>query len=357
MKIRAFITQHKAEKISECQDRLSVNNETKVIAVSDGVSQSIFPDYWAELLVNHYTTNGQLSDKDRINLCSEWNKQVLEFISNEKQKGNNPWRTESNLMEGISAGATLCGVKFTDEKHWICEVIGDSCLIKVGKNNTIEILSSEEKAFDTYPDFLDSNPLKKGRGSFKLFEGELSIDDKIIIVSDPFSDFFYKYKTENSLYIGKLLEVSNHDEYVSLVEDWRKKGMHNDDSTVIIVEWDGFSDFELFSIDNLESLIENETKIISNQFNTTDLESQEYGPEENMDEKESKLIDIQVLKVGLKDQIPEFVQAYIEEKIRYENCLTTKFLMKYILKNKERRMTELEALLNDMLNEYIETIK
>ena len=161
MKIRAFISQKAAERISDCQDRFAINAESKIVAVSDGVSQSIFPDYWAQILVNHYTAKGSLTEGERVLLCSEWRNWVLKYIEDEKNRGNNPWRTESNLYEGITAGATLCGVKFTGSDNWTCEVLGDSCLIVVHNNGTkIEILSSQEKEFDTYPDYLDSGAKK-----------------------------------------------------------------------------------------------------------------------------------------------------------------------------------------------------
>lgn len=47
MKIRAFITHKLSEHYSECQDRFCINRDNHAIAVSDGMSQSVFPDYWA----------------------------------------------------------------------------------------------------------------------------------------------------------------------------------------------------------------------------------------------------------------------------------------------------------------------
>ena len=256
MKIRAFISQKAAERISDCQDRFAINAESKIVAVSDGVSQSIFPDYWAQILVNYYTAKGSLTEDERVLLCSEWRNWVLKYIEDEKSRGNNPWRTESNLYEGITAGATLCGVKFNGSDNWTCEVLGDSCLIVVHDNGAkIEILSSQEKEFDTYPDYLDSGAKKRGRGDFKTYDGEISEDKKLILVSDPFSDFFYENRENPTEYIKSLLNVNSHDEFIKLVRDWRALGMHNDDSTVVIVEWDGSSEFNIVKEDNIDELI------------------------------------------------------------------------------------------------------
>lgn len=65
MKIRAFITHKLKENYSECQDRFCINSDSHTIAVSDGMSQSVFPDYWAEILSSFYATNGHCTDEDR----------------------------------------------------------------------------------------------------------------------------------------------------------------------------------------------------------------------------------------------------------------------------------------------------
>ena len=51
MKIRAFITHKKAEHFNDCQDRFSINADTKSVALSDGMSQSWQQKIWAQLLV------------------------------------------------------------------------------------------------------------------------------------------------------------------------------------------------------------------------------------------------------------------------------------------------------------------
>lgn len=282
MRIRAFITHKAKERIMNCQDRFAVNTETKIVAISDGVSQSIFPDYWAELLVTHFCKFGTLTEQERIALCNLWVQRVQNYISEEKAKGNNPWRTESNLCEGISAGATLCGVKFEDADKWYCSVIGDTCLITVDANYDIEIFSSEDKNFDNEPDYLDSHPRKQGRGNFKTFFGTISDSEKLILVSDPFSDFFYKHKSEASQFIRQILNVESHEEFTALVDNWRLLGMKGDDSTIIIVEWDNSSDLNIVAMDNIHEMIDKENNDIKSE---TNLEQPEKAQENLKEEK------------------------------------------------------------------------
>lgn len=51
MEIRAFITHKKAESFSDCQDRFSINPDTKSVAVSDGMSQSFFKRFGRRFLL------------------------------------------------------------------------------------------------------------------------------------------------------------------------------------------------------------------------------------------------------------------------------------------------------------------
>lgn len=260
MKIRAFITHKLSEHYSECQDRFCINSDSHAIAVSDGMSQSVFPDYWAEILSSFYAKNGHCTNEDRKELCNVWLKKVVDFIREEIHKGKNPWRLQNCIDAQNGAGATLCGIQFLDEENWIGHVLGDSCIIGVditGKE-PIKIYTSENKAFDSYPDYYESFPNKEGRGQIKEFTGKLSEGQCLLLVSDPFSEFLYNNKDHCNQWLTKILELKGHDDYCSLVDAWRQEGLHNDDSTLCIIEPDGSMDFNIEQEDDIISLIEKE---------------------------------------------------------------------------------------------------
>lgn len=263
MKIRAFITHKLSEHYSECQDRFCINRDNHAIAVSDGMSQSVFPDYWAEILSSFYANNGHCTNDDRKRLCSEWLKKVEDFISSEIQKGKNPWRLQNCIKSQNGAGATLCGIKFTDAENWVGHVLGDTCIIDVDLKGkyTIKIHTSEDKAFDSYPDYYESFPNKEGRGQIKEFTGKLSEGHCLLLVSDPFSEFLYANKENCKLWLKKILELNGHENFCSLIDDWRQSGLHNDDSTLCIIEPDGSMDFNIEQEDDISTLIENEMHI------------------------------------------------------------------------------------------------
>lgn len=260
MKIRAFITHKLSEHYSECQDRFCINRDNHAIAVSDGMSQSVFPDYWAEILSSFYANNGHCTNEDRKELCREWLKKVEDFISSVIQNGKNPWRLQNCIESQNGAGATLCGIKFTDAENWVGHVLGDTCIIDVDitKKDTIKIHTSEDKAFDSYPDYYESFPNKEGRGQIKEFTGKLSEGHCLLLVSDPFSEFLYTNKENCSLWLKKILELKGHEDFCSLVDDWRQSGLHDDDSTLCIIEPDGSMDFNIEQEDDISTLIEKE---------------------------------------------------------------------------------------------------
>ena len=270
MKIRAFITHKKAETFTDCQDRFGVNGSTKSIAVSDGMSQSWQQKIWAQLLVEKFVEdiNWQPNNETIKPLCIQWRERVVEFIEHLKVSGspvNLVYRNERNLAEGKSAGATFVGIRFEGTK-WKGSVLGDSCLIEWNGVEASFHTSQNIESFDNHPDYYDSNILNEGKGTPISRDGDLANNTYLFLVSDPFSDFLFEHNKQGDVseYMQQLLKLSSHDEFEILVDEWRKAGMHNDDTTLVIVEPDDSDDFsiEQDKIDDINKLIEEEKKLI-----------------------------------------------------------------------------------------------
>lgn len=375
MKIKAFIMPHKAESMSDCEDRFAINYEDRIAAVSDGVSQSIFQAEWAEMLVTHYIKNGNYTNEDRINtLCPKWYKHVNEYL----QK-HDDWMLESMIAEGKSAGATLCGIKFTNKNHWQCDVLGDSCLVVIENNEIKKLLSSETKAFDNYPDYIDSNPRHSGRGEIKRYEGDLTSSSCLLLVTDAFSDFFFQLGEKSNSYITQLLSVNSHEEYKGLVEKWRAEGMHNDDSTVVVIEWDGDDKFTKGYIDSIKDMVAkdkiSDSDDTSNKYgydsldevftsaSTNDDQSQfDTIPIGNPNQEPTTQNDASVCDVNnpqeinydnLKELVPEFIEVYMNNiKVSSKTGFTS--LISYVFQPKKHRVKALEKLLQDALMSFID---
>lgn len=263
MRVRGFITHKQAEHYADCQDFFSINVEKKRIAVSDGMTQSIFSARWAQNLVHAYVNDGW----DGLSNLSEQQNKWLDFAKQELRKleeqGLPTWMLENSLTMRLGAGATLCGVCFEGFK-WSGFVLGDTSIVEIDSDNHItDIYKSKPGSYDNHPDYYDSFGAIVGE---PLYPSRLLEEShKLFLVSDPFAEILYNINGEKCAqdYVRELLAVSNHEEFVQLVDRWRmEKSMHNDDSTLIIIENDGS---ELFNIDkmppdNLDKLIENETK-------------------------------------------------------------------------------------------------
>ena len=289
MIIRAFITHKQAELFADCQDRFGVNSDTKSIAVSDGMGSTWQQKIWAQTLVTHFNeSNDWLPTHDSIKpLCTNWREEVSSFIEKLKEKGaplNIIFRNERSLKEGRSAGATFVGIRFNGNE-WNGSVLGDSCLIEWNGIEAKFHTSQEVDSFDSYPDYFDSDETKEGKGTPMTISGQLNSGSCLFLVSDPFSDFLLEHnkKGDISNYISKLLDISSHEDFEDLVDEWRKSGMHNDDTTLVIVENDGSDNFSTKEIDDINVLIEEEKEIHEKE--EVEAESKEAKEEADTEKK------------------------------------------------------------------------
>lgn len=332
MKIKAFITHKLKENFTNCQDRFGINPNTRSIAVSDGVSATWQQKIWAQLLVDTFVSNNYWTpSKETIEpLCNKWREKVIEsiqFLKDTNAPENIIYRNERNLTEGCSAGATFVGIRFNG-KQWGGSVLGDSCLIEWNGHEAKFHTSQNRETFDNFPDYFDSDALRYGRGEPKKIGGILSDMDSLLLVSDPLSDFLLEHcnKGFGWQYISQLLGISSHEEFEKLVDRWRKEGMQNDDTTLVIVDNDGFDDFSITVSDDINTLIEKENS----------------GKEqEQKANNEPKICKEKQVKKGNEIEIVANEDSVLID----ENVFIKEFLQKIRRKKKEKKV-----LLNDVLN-------
>lgn len=264
MIVKAFITHKQKELFADCQDRFGVNRDTKSIAVSDGMGSTWQQKVWAQLLVKTFVDSHNWSPSAETikPLCQSWKTKVLDYIQKLKETNapiNIIYRNERNLVNGRSAGATFVGIRFNGNK-WNGSVLGDSCLIEWDGNEAKFNTSQDSETFDSYPDYFDSDASKVGKGTPKPIGGVLTEGKYLLLVSDPFSEFLLEHRKQGDIadYIQQLLSLSSHDDFETLVSNWRKEGMHNDDTTLVIVEYNKSEELTIRFKDSLKELIEKE---------------------------------------------------------------------------------------------------
>lgn len=311
MKIRAYIYHKRAEKYTDCQDCFGIDANTRRIAVSDGMSQSIFPQWWAKILVDAYLQTGHIPD-DISPLQNEWQQQLVGEIQKreEEAKSNpkrNPWRLKNAISEKAGAGATLCGLTLAD-KEWTCECIGDSCLIAVNRDYTLNFYTSQVGAFGNQPDYLDS--FQEGRGT-PIKESIKQDVVCLLMVSDPFAELFQNNETNLEFIKSRLAELqnlSNHESFKQLVEKWRDEfNMHNDDSTLILIEDLSDSKIHADHIDDLAELCSKKETEVEQKSPDSWRENVSVNGIENTPSKERK--DKEARALNKKEAETQFVCA------------------------------------------------
>ena len=330
MKIRAFITHKLAEHFSDCQDRFSISNDTKSVALADGMSQSYQQKVWADLLVKSFVKKQDFvpNIESIKELSVLWRNSVVDLIEQMKSSNAHEYliiMNENALATHKSAGATFLGIRFNGNK-WEGDVLGDSCLIVLQDNRIKDILTSQDgDEFDNHPDYFDSDSSKTGKGTPKQINGIVDANTSIMLVSDPFSDFLNEKRKEgkDEEYVKELLQVTNHDEFEELVGKWCKEfGMHNDDSTLIIIEDDGTDEFNCTNIDDIQSLIVNEQHEQKENANPTKVIPKEsvltsFARKEEYVEQTAEKNDDPIRPISEKDFIKLFNSKYKEfEKSR-----------------------------------------
>lgn len=313
MVIHAFITHKQAESFADCQDRFGVNPNTKSIAVSDGMGSTWQQKIWAKLLVDTFTNSKDWNPtKESIKpLCQEWRNRVADFIQNLKDKGapeNMIYRNERNLADGRSAGATFVGIRFNGN-DWNGSVLGDSCLIEWDGNEVKFNTSQASQTFDSYPDYFDSDASKEGKGEPKNIEGTLTEGKYLLLVSDPFSEFLSEHNKQDNIakHVQQLLSLASHDDFETLVCEWRKEGMHDDDTTLVIVENDKSENLTI-TTDNIDKMIEDEK---SSQISANHAIENAKTPQENpSQEKDEAVENFDVVQNNMEDFKKELLTEY-----------------------------------------------
>lgn len=347
MIIRGFITHKEAEQYSDCQDFFSINVERKSVAVSDGMSQSIFPQWWAELLANAYA-NDDFKPKavDEIkNLRTLWMERVRNFLETEQEKGKPTWMLENCLAERRGAGSTLCGVKFEKEAAYSSYVLGDSCIVKVDANNNItDFIRSQEGDFGNHPDYFDS--MEGGKGEPKIKDDVLDAGGKLLLVTDALSEFLYQKHAEGQeqSYVETLLSIQSHQEFIELVGKWRKEEkMHNDDTTLVIIENDGVSEFKVSLRDNLSNLIAQES-VKKGPILPTEEASSAHEKEDCSEEQTPDNFTREDNTASLREKFSKLVDSFSSIIPKKEN------------KKRKKMNTKLEKL-KSFVNQLLERIK
>ena len=243
IEVSAFkVSSSDKETISKCQDSFSVNTQTATFAVADGVSQSLYPDIWAEILTKNYTD----SPHDFF-VSDENNNKILTGILSDKYNEAFQKRYDSLLpqeQKNVNVkriktpypAATFVGVKIND--NITVEYIGDSVLFRIDKTGIHSVCSMQQDdnakiSFNNRPQYLTLDP-KYQNGIVKTKDIPLT-ECTLLVMTDALAEWFDNLDNFAGTAIAKLNELSSHDQFSGFVSDLRKKRQLKDDDTTLLV--------------------------------------------------------------------------------------------------------------------------
>ncbi|MEN9946519.1 MAG: hypothetical protein RLZZ293_905 [Pseudomonadota bacterium] len=290
IKIRGFITHKQGETYSNCADNYDFahikDKNIFRVAISDGVTQSLLPQKWSELLVANYVSEDNLS-KDISKIAEEAQKKWLVDFHAYVQKQLASGQINSVIEQQINQGyacATLAGLEFkysTDknEWQWSSELLGDSVIIYQQDNEdndgkfSVKVETSVKQQdnkyeFDNYPNYFIGRDriykdgkyqdLRKSNGTPQEKKSQRLTNGTFLLITDALAEYYLNYLkiTDMKDPISQIIE-NDQDSFLNNIEKLRAEGkLKDDDTTIICLEISEVEKDELDSEGDLMHLTE-----------------------------------------------------------------------------------------------------
>ena len=211
--------------------------------VADGASESAFAREWANILTGAFVDRPPDLDGLTEDSLSAWLLSAQGKWHSAIPWDRLPWHGEAKARAG--AFATLLGliVGSTPEDPqrlcWQALAVGDSCLFVVREGRLqVSFPLGDADEFDNSPALVCSNPANAAGlwESVRLSSGECAPGDLLILATDALARWFLASHAASEKPWKTLLALDT-PAWDSWIKEQRRAGsMHNDDTTLIIIE-------------------------------------------------------------------------------------------------------------------------
>lgn len=240
MHINSFITHKRGANVNSIQDSIAIDVEKGRFALSDGVSDSVLPEIWADILTHAYISVDDIQQFPPEGLHQVFLSQKDTYISTLDREQ----RFIQKLIEEHyrTGAATFVGIELREDVlSW--QVIGDSCLFIMPDDEPLQCISSNPShidengnliiEFDNYPNQIQSDGSLHG----EWIKGErLFKTGRILMMSDAMSAWFVKQLNLGNSPLDQLNAITENDDFESFVEEQCQQGsLESDDESVIII--------------------------------------------------------------------------------------------------------------------------
>ena len=241
LKITGFKIPKSGNQESECEDGFlisSENNSLVRVAISDGATESLFSNIWANLLIDAYVKNGlQAIESSGINsVYQSFIYQTGELINEMPETTH--WRIYEKISRGTNA--TFAAVELSNSSLLNLTTVGDSCIFwrnEVEKSFGMQP-KLEPEDFDSFSESICHIPETWKNLNSKFIRQEIKLGDKfqLILCTDAFACWLLKALRKDLLIWDEIFKISTSEEFLELIKDLRRsQEIKNDDVTLVTV--------------------------------------------------------------------------------------------------------------------------
>ncbi len=243
MHVKSFITHKRGQTNDSIQDSISYNIDVGRFALSDGVTDSVLPEIWADVLTSSFVNNEGLS--------SFPSEESLQIYQSRKDSYLSTLDKEARYIQKLiekhfyTGAATFIGIELRDKQlKW--QVIGDSCLFLLHTGKELQCICSNpvytnaqgdlEVVFDNYPMQIHSDGSLHGEWTM----GQCTFSSGyIVMMSDAMSAWFISQYNLGNNPISQLEKLNDNIDFEEFVEkEVSNDSLASDDESVILIKVD-----------------------------------------------------------------------------------------------------------------------
>ena len=231
---RALSLAKRGNRADEIEDAWAASEITGRFAVADGVTDSIFSNVWARLLVDRFVAEPP-SDAAP---WTDWLAAPREAWQRAVHQRQLPWYSEHKLSTG--AAATFVGLQIRPDGTWSAVAVGDACLFHLRDQRLLKAFPMEQSsAFNNRPFVICSNS-QTDEAPVTRTAGQWQAGDVFALATDALAQWLLaEHERDVSAWnaIDQLMAVagdsSRVESEVNALRDSRQ--LRNDDVTLLVV--------------------------------------------------------------------------------------------------------------------------
>ncbi len=232
-----------AEKDIQDTFCISSSRAFSLAAIADGAASSLYPRKWADIVVQAFCCQPEISiehisksSQDWLRPLQEnWRQYYLSKVSGSRKR--NWWEAGSETKD--HGYATFVGLRIqhptsAGERKWEAVAVGDSCLFKIDRKNsklkTFPLEKSSDfksvaKCVHSLPEYSSFSP--------SFIKGLYKEGDIFLLATDALAQWIFKDSSRNGDRWKQIIELTTPEDFVSFINHLRQDNLiKNDDTTL-----------------------------------------------------------------------------------------------------------------------------